>query len=73
MTNSRFHQFLLEVQSLAETADAKFEPFDEIKNTIVLSGEIIDRDTLEKINEIGMRHGFLVLAQNLSVMNRDME
>ena len=65
-----FEQFLIEVGQLEEARNAKYTLSDEILNSLILSGEIVGKDTNEKINEIGRKHGLLVMADELSVSHR---
>lgn len=63
-----FMQFLTEVKSIEDASDAVYEMSDEFANVVVLSGEIVGRETNEEINEIGQKYGLLVLARYLNVV-----
>ena len=63
-------QFLAEIQKLDDVTDAKFEQSSQIENALTLSGQIIGEGTLEKIIQIGQKHGFHIFASELSVLYR---
>lgn len=69
----RFEDFLSEAKLIKDTKGAKYSISDEIENCIILEGEIIGKDTHEKIVNLGRKHGLLVLARELSVMYRETE
>jgi len=67
----QFDNFRNDVAQLADASDAILEWSNEIRNGVVLTGEIVGSDTQDRISEMGEQHGLLVLAQELSVLNRD--
>ncbi len=64
---------LAEVQELEDAADAKLELSKEVRNFVILSGQIIGKDTREKIDQIGRKHGLHIFDQQLSIMYRENE
>ena len=67
----QFNQFLSEVKLLDDAQKAKYKLSDEASNIILLSGEVIGDDTKDKIVEIGRLNRFIVLADCLSVIDRE--
>ena len=65
-----FEQFLNKVSRLKDAENATFAPSDEILNAVILSGEIVGSDTSEKIKKIGLKYGLLVMAYELTVLDR---
>jgi uncharacterized FlaG/YvyC family protein len=66
-----FMKFKSEVELLEDAKNATYELSDEILNSVILSGEIIDTDTHERINEIGSKYGLLVMVNELTILYRD--
>ena len=66
----QFDDFRNDVAQLTDARDAILELSSEIRNGVVLSGEIVGNDTHDRIRKMGEQHGLLVLAQELSVLNR---
>lgn len=47
---------------------AIFELSGEVRDCITLSGEIYGEDTQERIHKLGRKYGFLILADELSIL-----
>jgi len=61
------NKFILEAKMIDGAEDALFELSDGIENCLILTGEIFGKNTNDKINELGRKNGFLILARNLDV------
>lgn len=65
-----YQKFLEDVKSIDDAQNAIYQMSDELANGVILSGEIIGTDTEKQIEEIGRKHGLLVLANDLHVVYR---
>ncbi|NDY71984.1 hypothetical protein DO021_10705 [Desulfobacter hydrogenophilus] len=61
------NKFILAAKMIDGAEYAVFELSDEIGNCVILTGEILDDNTRDKINELGKKYGLLILARNLSI------
>ncbi len=60
--------FIAEAKMINGAENAIFKLSEEAENCLILTGEIYGKDTNHKINQLGMEHGLLILAQNLVVL-----
>ena len=61
-------RYTAEAKMIDGAETAVFELSDGIGNCVILTGEIYGRSTLEKLHELGRKHGLLILANELSVL-----
>jgi len=71
MTKSEFTVFLSELKDLKDAEKLKCTLSREFSNVLLLSGEVLGEDTLDKIRGIGKVHGIEVLTDGLTVMYRN--
>ena len=65
-----YQKFLKDVKSIDDAQNAIYQMSDELANGIILSGKIIGTDIEKQIEEIGRKHGLLVLDNDLHVVYR---
>lgn len=61
------NKFILAAKMIDGAEYAVFELSDEIENCVILTGEIFGKNTHDKINGLGKKHGLLILARDLSI------
>ena len=66
-----FKQFLSETKLLNDAEKTVYEMSDEFSNIVMLSGEVLGEDTLDKIKNIGKKYDLLAMTNGLSVMYRN--
>ena len=71
MTKNEFAIFLSELKALKDAEKLKCTLSNEFSNVVLLSGEVLGEDTLDKIRDIGKVHGVEALTDGLSVMYRN--
>jgi len=59
---------MAEVKFIDGTENAIFELSEEVKNCLVLSGEIYGKTTQDEIYELGRQHKLFILANGLSII-----
>jgi hypothetical protein len=65
-----FMQFLSEAKQMPDAGNAIFELSDEIQNAVLISGEILGKDTEQKLNKIAKKYGLLAMTNELTVLYR---
>ena len=65
---NKFAAFVLEVHKLPEAKTAIFTLSKEILNCVIITGEIIGKNTYNNLIQMGEKHGLLLIADNLSIM-----
>ncbi len=61
------NKFILAAKMIDGAEYASFELSDEIKNCLILTGEIFGKNTHDKINGLGKKYGLLILARDLNI------
>jgi hypothetical protein len=67
----KFIQFSTALKHLQDAEKLVCVISDEISHVVLLSGEVLGEDTLDKIQEIGKSFGFQTITNGLSVMYRN--
>lgn len=63
----QFRLLLAAVQATGNYPKTKIELCDEILNAVTVTGEVPSDAANDELTELARRHGFIALAENLSI------